>query len=48
MSDVKIIPLSREYKENWDKIFGRGGVSSNAPVSRREDEGENPSPDARK
>lgn len=21
MSDVKIIPLSWEYKENWDKIF---------------------------
>lgn len=22
MSDVQIIPISKEYKENWEKIFG--------------------------
>jgi hypothetical protein len=26
MSDVKIIPISPEYRQNWDKIFSRGSL----------------------
>ena len=46
MTDVKVTPRTKEYRENYSKIFSRGSVK-NAPVRDREDEGNNPSPDTK-
>jgi hypothetical protein len=39
MKSVKVIPLSRAYKANWDRIFAKGkAVKKDAVIERKENE----------
>ena len=41
---VKIIPISKEYRENWGRIFSRGSSNDRASVCSGDDAGSIPAP----
>lgn len=42
MTDVKIIPISKLYRENWEKIFSRNSSTGRDIVCSDEDVGSSP------
>jgi hypothetical protein len=44
---VKIIPISPEYRENWEKVFRRDSSRDRASVCSGDDAGFKPAPGSR-